>query len=275
MIKNLIITFLLLGAFLNLKAQDEIVTDRPDVTESSLVVPKGSVQFETGYQLTTLDGYSYFSTFDGSYGVPTTMRNHSVSSLVRIGLSKHFELRLQPGISLERYSFNSQEVKTIGLDDFTVGAKIQLFNNDKVSLAFLNMNTLPTGNMHTTAEKFTTSNLLAFSHDVKDWFSVGYNVGGAYIFDLKELTFLYSIALGRSLTDKLGIYAEIYGDVLDGDNFSNYDMGFTYLINPKLQLDLYYGFQIKKREFDSVIDANNVNILGFGFSYRLDKKKEE
>jgi hypothetical protein len=36
--------------------QDEIATDRPDVTNSSLVVPVGSVQSENGVDLSARDG---------------------------------------------------------------------------------------------------------------------------------------------------------------------------------------------------------------------------
>lgn len=37
-------------------AKDEMATDRPDVTNSSLVVPTGSLQNENGVNLTTSDG---------------------------------------------------------------------------------------------------------------------------------------------------------------------------------------------------------------------------
>jgi len=42
---------------------DEIATDRPDVTNSSLVVPVGSFQSENGINLSALDGGR---TFDGT-----------------------------------------------------------------------------------------------------------------------------------------------------------------------------------------------------------------
>src|SRR5450432_302782 len=45
------------------KVTDEIATDRPDVTNSSLVVPVGSFQSENGITLTSRDGGR---TFDGT-----------------------------------------------------------------------------------------------------------------------------------------------------------------------------------------------------------------
>jgi hypothetical protein len=47
---SLILIFLVTSAYV--KAQDkvpELVTDRPDQTESSAVVPPGSLQIETGF----------------------------------------------------------------------------------------------------------------------------------------------------------------------------------------------------------------------------------
>ena len=57
----------------------EIVTDRPDVTESSTVVSKGSLQIENGATLTTDHG---FPAFDLS------------ETLIRLGVSTSTEVRL-------------------------------------------------------------------------------------------------------------------------------------------------------------------------------------
>ena len=57
----------------------EIVTDRPDVTESSIVVPKASLQVENGATWTTDHA---FQTFDLS------------ESLIRLGVATRTEIRL-------------------------------------------------------------------------------------------------------------------------------------------------------------------------------------
>jgi hypothetical protein len=56
----------------------EIVTDRPDVTESSIVVPKGSLQFENGLSWTSDHGQTLLD-------LPET--------LVRFGISERTEFR--------------------------------------------------------------------------------------------------------------------------------------------------------------------------------------
>jgi hypothetical protein len=59
------------------KPSDEIATDRPDVTNSSLVVPVGSFQSENGANLTGPDGGR---TFDGT------------NSRWRLGIAPCFEV---------------------------------------------------------------------------------------------------------------------------------------------------------------------------------------
>lgn len=59
-------------------ADPEIVTDRPDVTESSIVVPKGSLQFENGLTWTSDHGQSALDLSE---------------TLARFGISRLTELR--------------------------------------------------------------------------------------------------------------------------------------------------------------------------------------
>jgi hypothetical protein len=60
-------------------AQSPIATDRPQITNSSIVVPCGSVQFENGFQQTSNGGQR-------SYDLPETS--------VRLGITNKTELRL-------------------------------------------------------------------------------------------------------------------------------------------------------------------------------------
>lgn len=80
---RLFIAICILFLFVQYAFGQELVTDRPDQTESSVTVPKGSLQIESGFLL----GYSEenrFSTRD--LLLPTT--------LFRIGLTNNLELRI-------------------------------------------------------------------------------------------------------------------------------------------------------------------------------------
>ena len=89
------------------ETEPAIVTDRPDVTESSIVVPKGSLQLENGITWTADHG------------------NQSVDfseTLVRLGVSTRTELRLvTPNYLKDVTSSNAS-----GFNDIAVGVKQQL-----------------------------------------------------------------------------------------------------------------------------------------------------
>jgi hypothetical protein len=65
----------------NLKAQEvsDISTDRPDLTKSPSIVPKGCFQLELGFD------------YESNYGIITY---YYPQSLLRYGISENFELRL-------------------------------------------------------------------------------------------------------------------------------------------------------------------------------------
>jgi hypothetical protein len=93
---------------LNGQQVPEIVTDRPDVTEASTVVPKDSLQIENGFTQTSDHGTG---TLDLS------------ESLVRYGLSDRTELRFDvPNLFFR--DAGGQPVS--GLSDLSFGIKQQL-----------------------------------------------------------------------------------------------------------------------------------------------------
>ena len=98
-----------------------IITDRPDLTESSRAVPYKSIQIETGF-LMFVENPSVSSEFSTTlYQFPTT--------LVRFGLLKNAELRIFNQFVNERDnnpSTPSNDRSTYGVDNLQVGTKINL-----------------------------------------------------------------------------------------------------------------------------------------------------
>ena len=77
-------------------SKDEIATDRPDVTNSSLVVPTGSFQSENGINLSRRDGATYF---DGTnsrlrLGVAPVSKSWSICRIISRSLAE----RAPPGL---------------------------------------------------------------------------------------------------------------------------------------------------------------------------------
>ena len=89
------------------KPSDEIATDRPDVTNSSIVVPVGSLQSENGINLT---GRNSGRTIDGS------------NSRWRLGIAPCLEVL----IDLPSYTGNVRSPGASGFSDVAPGLKWQI-----------------------------------------------------------------------------------------------------------------------------------------------------
>ena len=175
----------------------DMVTDRPDQTESAAVVPRGLLQVETGY-LFARDG-----DVDG-YAVPGT--------LFRIGLGGRLELRIgHAGIvgGSGRH----------GAGDSELGAKINLIERAdgwRPELALLGGLALPTGDHGFSSDGVDPSFLVLFAHELLPRLSLGYNVGATWESSAdqpdRDAFLVYSLVLGVRLTDRLGTFLEFFGD---------------------------------------------------------------
>ena len=95
--------------------------------------------------------------------------------------------------------------------------------------------------------------------------SLSYNIGAAWGDDSPEAAYVYTIAYGYSINEKLGAYAELYGDMPENNKSNHYwDAGFTYLISDNLQLDATVG--------TSITEGQDL-LLSAGASFRLPTKK--
>jgi len=226
-----------------------LVTDRPDQTESSSTVELGSLQVESGFLL----GF-------------TDENNNSVrqillpTTLFRYGLTKGIELRILS--QFENLKNNWQTIE--GISDLEIGTKIQLLKKENVNteIAFLSHLIIPTGTSELSGDKFGTINKLAISHQINKNMGFGYNVGYNYMgFGNGDLS--YSMAVGMAINDKVGVYLESYGDVVEFQELLvNFDTGLTYLVKDNLQLDFSFGTGIN----------HEMNYISIGFSWKTYKK---
>ena len=244
---------ILIGALILISGQlfgQNLITDRPDQTESSSTVEFGSLQIESGFLLGFADdGFNSMR----QILLPTT--------LFRYGLTKGIELRILS--QFESLKNNSQINE--GISDLEVGAKIQLLKKENVNteIAFLSHLIIPTGSNELSGDKFGTINKLAISHGINENMGLGYNVGYNYMGTGNgDLT--YSMALGIAINDKVGVYLETYGDIVEFQELLvNFDTGLTYLVKDNLQLDFSFGTGIN----------HTMNYISLGFSWKTYKKE--
>ncbi len=241
------------------KAQDktpELITDRPDQTESSAVVPFKSLQIESGFVVENKE--------------TDLMKQKSFaynSTLLRYGLLENLELRL----GLEYLGENADMKNTgttntlSGLGPLYTGFKIKVTDEVdwKPEIAFLGGLILPfTANDDFKPQYSAVNVRFAFSHTLSERISIGYNLGAEWDGDTAVPGYFYSVAAGIGLTDNLGMFVEGYGLIQEEGNSEHlFDTGFTYLLSPNFQLDLSGGIGLNNNAID--------NFISFGLTYRL------
>lgn len=211
----------LLGIVVTGTAQ-EIVTDRPDQTESAAIVPLGLVQYEGG----VLFEWSDFIQSERDWLVP--------NSLVRLPVAEQLELRLVHNRVAKQWV--EEERWDQAVTDLEVGVKWNVLDGSQngTMLAVLSHWALPTSlNQPTLA----SSHKLCVSHDVGPDWALGYNVGalmGGGNFE----GWMYTFAVGRSLGKGWSIYAEPYGEWTEATgHLASFDAGFTWLASDRVQWD--------------------------------------
>ncbi len=224
--KKILTLFTLFFWFCSGLSAQEIVTDRPDQTESSTTIPANSFQIEAGI----LSG-----------GDETEKLWLAPTILFRYGITKGVELRLVEQLTGVRDKAASAD--HFGLSDVEVGAKFQLLKQENVNseIAFISHLLIPTGPAELSNSRFGSINKFALSHSLNKRIGVGYNLGYNYL-GADNGTLTWSLAFGADLSEKLGLYLETYGEAVDfAEWYHNFDTGITWLIRENLQLDISYG----------------------------------
>lgn len=214
----------------------DLITDRPDQTESSSTVPKNTLQIETGFILENFknDQYEF-----NNWGLGTT--------LLRYGVWDNFELRLGSYYQQSRAKsdyFNTDSTQS-GMGPILAGFKVYVVEEKGIrpEIAILADLTLNSVGKLSYRPTYTYSTIkISASHTLSNFFSLGYNVGIASDGEAPNSFFVYTLVVGMSLAERLGGFAEVYGTSPEG-SFPNtrIDAGLTYLIRPNLQVDLSGG----------------------------------
>ena len=233
MYKSYFIIFIAL--FPQILFSQDLITDRPDQTESAVVVGEKKIQIESGIlnQENSLG--------EKKLSIPT--------NLFRYGISEKIEIRL---------NLEHSDKKNYGIESIEIGSKINLNKNQNslTKVGFLSHLLLPKKD-----ENLGIMNLISISHDQIKNLSIGYNLG--YTHFMNQSGFLkYSIALGTGLSEKIGFFIETYGEIEKSEiPISNFDSGFTYLVKDNLQIDVSFGLGIN----------NQMNFQSIGVSWKSKK----
>ena len=228
----------------------EMITDRPDYTESVEVVGRAVIQTEHGI---TLDR-------EGDV--------HSLSTpevLLRIGVSKRVELRFgSDGFLMEHGS----EGIFKGRADTEIGAKIAIFEQKgrfRPAFSIIPILSLPSRDEHFSSSGYDPTVKLAWSRDLPAGFSLGGNVNFSSLTE-SEGRFLQTAAswsLGHDLPAGFGAYWEVFG-------FSPWEKGgkASWIANSGITHGLGKNAQIDVRGGKRMTEAGPNWFAGVGFAVR-------
>ena len=249
------VAVLILIAVPSSSADEPLVTDRPDFTESSSVVGLSVVQLESGFT---------FAEF--AEGSEATTAGEL---LVRWGVVKNLEVRL----GLPTYTWIDDSVgSSSGFLDSFVGLKYQFaFAPGSgflggMEAALIASTTIPTGGAEVASPEWQPSALLALGWDLGGNLGLGANFGVGRPADGEDryTTAWVSGVLGVGLTDEVSLFFELIGfnrEEARGPNTLTFQTGAVYLLSPDLQLDV----RAARRLTDRGVDL----LLGAGVSWRL------
>ncbi len=261
-IEVLTLSFVLISIGSAAAEVSDLVTDRPDQTESSETVPPGYVQFEFGWTHAEDDEDADVT----SDSFPET--------LIRVGVVENLEFRFGFGgyIWEEMDSPGGPSESEHGAGDLEIGLKWRLWDETgwRPQTALLAGTSVPTGEAPFSSERFDPSVRLACSHTLTETLGLGYNLAGNWTTEEDargdrdtDASLAYTIVLGIALSEQLGTFIEFFGEVPtdEGKPANSFDGGFTYLIADNLQVDVLGGVGVSE-------DAEDW-FLGAGLVWRL------
>lgn len=228
-------------------ATDEIATDRPDVTNSSLVVPTGSLQNENGVNFSMRE--------DGRLIDGTNSR-------WRLGIAPCLEIL----VDLPTYVAPLQGPASKGFTDVAPAVKWQISPlPGKFDLSVVVGAALPTG-----AEEIAGRGVQPYLQFPWSWeLHDGWGVSGQFTeffrpYDLTtrgvtEATFV----LEKKLNTQLSLFTEYVGEYPQSASPSHlWNSGAVYHINRTQQVDFHIAFGLNHNAPDYVV--------GVGYSFRID-----
>ncbi len=229
-----------------------ISTDRPSFSPNVTTVPKGHVQFETGYTFTYDDKNPDVTT----HAFPET--------LVRIGLTETFEARIEWPTQV----YINHGNKVNGLNDLALGFKKQVIQQSKWIPQFTVVGRLfiPTGDKNITSNHVNPELQAVMSYAFNDTLSAfgTANVGGASTKNKRFARFSSSLGLGVNLASSLSGFVEYFG--LYPVERAIQD---THFVQTGLVYQLTYHLQVDARVGTGLNHGSDDLLTGAGLSWRF------
>lgn len=235
---------------------DELVTDRPDFTESAEVVGRANLQVETGF---TFDKATLSGDLTRSLVGPLP--------LVRLGLSRRMELRLAgDGYTWQRFRSAGAMQSLGGRSDFSLGTKVKFFDQKglRPDFAVIGAVSIPRGNPEFSSGGYDPEIKLCLAKDMPKGLAMSGNLNFSSTTDAEGRLFqrAASLSFGHAIHGDLAGYWEGYNVSLDRGLGSTtiFNMGITHPVSKRAQIDVSVGH--------SVAGIQTGWFIGVGFSIK-------
>jgi hypothetical protein len=229
-------------------SKDEITTDRPDVTNSSLVVPAGSLQIENGVNLSARDGDRFV---DGT------------NTRWRVGIANCLELL----VDTPTYFADVRSPHNSGFSDVVPALKWQISPAPgKVDLSAVFGVALPTGSASTAGPGAQPYLQFPWSWEL----SSGWGLSGMFTEFFRpsdaanKRTTETTVAVEKKVTERTSLYVEYVGDYPEnGSPAQLLNSGGIYRLSPNQQVDFHVALGLNHNAPSYIV--------GVGYSIRFDE----
>lgn len=221
-------------------ADEGLITDRPDFTESTVAVDRGRWQIETGASWLNDDAA------DG-YNLP--------QALIRAGLAERWELR----VGLPDY-VDTDSVS--GLTDASLGVKLELGDAGPGELALIAEVSLPVGDDEFSSDEVDPTLIVIYGQDLSSAWSLGSQVAVSSVsVGDDELTVVApTLVFGTQMRPDWGAFFELAAEIPDtGRSSVLFHTGLTWARRPTGQWDAHLALGLS----DAAPDVE----VGVGYSF--------
>ena len=228
--------------FLTVNAQEStaLITDRPDFTESAVVVPKGNLQLESGVTWERTSGINVLS---------------GPELLLRWTFVDHLELRA----GIPNY-VNADEVS--GFSDGSVGLKYQIGPWAQWDVGIIGTIALPTGEEDLTNDGIDPQLIFTVGTDLNSRWSLGIQGSTTWLTQPEVLQWGATIVTGTGLGQHVGTFFELAASAVESNPISYLlHHGYTFQPQPNSQLDIHAAIGLS--------DIAPDFLLGAGWSVRF------
>ena len=252
--------------------------DRPGAGTGSEVLPYEVMMWETGFE-------GQFASWQHTFTLQTT--------LFRFGLPGPAELRLEYTGSLDVLPYKPNIKYIYDPSPLTIGTKINIFENHghnnnlrwvPRTSVLVNLNLPITPQMAKDMPIGGGVDLL-FENELTDWLSLGYDIGARWEEWAPAPDIFAALGFNIELANKVGMYVEVFGtfdtDAVNektGKTYThsdvNFNFGFTYAVHPRVQLDIYAGFNCYNSN-PKLSKPQNKSFVGFGVAWMIWHSKKQ